>query len=149
MECEKKQNQYKKQNSIILKYVKFGYRYLISNAMYLLLVPLSTIALTHLSMDDLVHFSNHTMPNLVAVTLCIVIVVILATLYLMSRPRKVYLVNFSCYKPDHTLMCSNETFMKATKLTGSFTEESLEWLGALPKSIQSLRQALRIPILVT
>ncbi|XP_030928180.1 3-ketoacyl-CoA synthase 11-like [Quercus lobata] len=125
MECEKKQNQYKKPNSIILKYVKFGYHYLIFNAMYLLLVPLSTIALTHLSMDDLVHFSNHTMLNLVAVTLCIVIVVILATLYLMSRPRKVYLVNFSCYKPDQTLMCSKETFMKATKLTGSFTDESL------------------------
>ncbi|XP_065635912.1 3-ketoacyl-CoA synthase 11-like [Quercus suber] len=125
MECEKKQNQYKKPNSIILKHVKFGYHYLISNAMYLFLVPLSTIALTHLSMDDLVHFSNHTMLNLVVVTLCIVIIVILATLYLMSRPRKVYLVNFSCYKPDQTLMCSKETFMKATKLTGSFTDESL------------------------
>ena len=126
MEYEKKRNQdNKKPNSIIPKYVKFGYHYLISNAMYLLLVPLSITALTHLSKDDFVHFSNHVMHNLVVVTLCIMIIVILATLHFMSRQRKVYLVNFSCYKPDHTLMCSNETFMKATKLTGSFTEESL------------------------
>ncbi|KAF3973382.1 hypothetical protein CMV_003186 [Castanea mollissima] len=126
MEYEKKRNQEdKKPNSVILKYVKFGYHYLISNAMYLFLVPLSTTALAHLSKDDFVHFSDHVMHNLVVVTLCIVIIAILATLHFLSRPRKVYLVNFSCYKPDHTLMCSNETFMKATKLTGSFTEESL------------------------
>ncbi|XP_075668203.1 3-ketoacyl-CoA synthase 20-like isoform X2 [Castanea sativa] len=126
MEYEKKRNQEdKKPNSIILKYVKFGYHYLISNAMYLFLVPLSTTALAHLSKDDFVHFSDHVMHNLVVVTLCVVIIAILATLHFLSRPRKVYLVNFSCYKPDHTLMCSNETFMKATKLTGSFTEESL------------------------
>uniref|UniRef100_A0A2N9FBE2 3-ketoacyl-CoA synthase n=1 Tax=Fagus sylvatica TaxID=28930 RepID=A0A2N9FBE2_FAGSY len=128
MGYDKKRNQ-DKPNSIKLKYLKFGYHYLISNAMYLFLVPF-TIALTHLSMDDFVHFFNHffnhlIMHNLVVVILCIVVITILATLYFMSRPRKVYLLNFACYKPGPAQMCSKETFMKQTKLTGCFSDESL------------------------
>ncbi|XP_059442306.1 3-ketoacyl-CoA synthase 2-like [Corylus avellana] len=107
-------------NSIKLKFLKLGYHCSISNAMYLL-IPLLTLFFAHLSAEDFVHFFSH----LKLIHMLIITVVIPATIYLMGRPRKVYLLDFSCYKPDPTLICSRETFMKRSELTGSFSEESL------------------------
>ncbi|KAF2313923.1 hypothetical protein GH714_020638 [Hevea brasiliensis] len=114
--------------SVRLKYVKLGYHYLISNAMYLLLIPLLGIASAHLStltIQDLVELWNHLKFNFISVTLCSGLIVFLATLYFMSRPRKIYLLNFACYKPEAARMCTRETFMERSALAGSFTEENL------------------------
>ncbi|MBA0768466.1 hypothetical protein Gotri_017266 [Gossypium trilobum] len=114
--------------SVRLKYVKLGYHYLISNAMYLMLVPLLAIASAHLStltVLDLVQLWDQLKFNLVSVTLCSGLLVFLATLYFMSRPRKVYLVDFACYKPEPERTCTREIFMERSGLTGSFTEENL------------------------
>ncbi|KAJ9182198.1 hypothetical protein P3X46_006221 [Hevea brasiliensis] len=114
--------------SVRLKYVKLGYHYLISNAMYLVLIPLLGVASAHLStltIQDLVQLWNHLEFNFVSVTLCSGLIVFLATLYFMSRPRKVYLVNFACYKPEAARICTRETFMERSALAESFTEENL------------------------
>ncbi|KAK5793988.1 3-ketoacyl-CoA synthase 17 -like protein [Gossypium arboreum] len=114
--------------SVRLKYVKLGYHYVISNAMYLMLVPLLGIASVHLStltLLDFVRLWNQLKFNLVSVTLCSGLLVFLATLYFMSRPRKAYLVNFACYKPEADRICTREIFMERSGLTGSFTEENL------------------------
>ncbi|XWS13750.1 hypothetical protein CRYUN_Cryun36dG0064800 [Craigia yunnanensis] len=114
--------------SVRLKYVKLGYHYLISNAMYLMLVPLLGIASAHLStltFLDFVQLWDQLKFNLVSVTLCSGLLVFLTTFYFMSRPRKVYLVNFACYKPDVDCTCTREIFMERSALTGSFTEENL------------------------
>jgi 3-ketoacyl-CoA synthase len=125
MSYQKKHDLKNEPNSVKLKYMKLGYHYLVSNAMYLFLVPLTT-ALAHLSVEDFINFFNHLILNyLNFVILFIVLAIILATLYFMSRPRQVYLLNFACYKPDPTQMCSTETFMKQSELSGNFTEESL------------------------
>jgi 3-ketoacyl-CoA synthase len=42
-----------------------------------------------------------------------------------SRPRKFYLVNFACHKPEKERMCTREIFMERSFLTGSFSEENL------------------------
>ncbi|GMI95947.1 3-ketoacyl-CoA synthase 2, DAISY [Hibiscus trionum] len=114
--------------SVRLKYVKLGYHYLISNAMYLLLVPILCIASAHLStlkFQDFVQLWNQLKFNLVSVTLCLGLLVFLATLYFTSRPRKVYLVDFACYKPEPERTCTREIFMERSCLTGSFTDENL------------------------
>lgn len=114
--------------SVRLKYVKLGYHVLISNAMYLLLVPLLGVASAHLStftVQDFVQVWQTLEFDVVSVTLCSILIVFLATLYFTSRPRKVYLVNFSCYKPENERMCTREIFMERSGLTGSFTEENL------------------------
>jgi 3-ketoacyl-CoA synthase len=114
--------------SVRLKYVKLGYHYLISSAMYLLLVPLLFIASAHLStltIRDFVQLWNHLKFNFVSVTLCSGLVVFLATLYFMSRPRKIFLVDFACYKPEPARMCTRETFMEKSALAGCFSEENL------------------------
>ncbi|KAF9618642.1 hypothetical protein IFM89_002337 [Coptis chinensis] len=114
--------------SVKLKYVKLGYHYLISHAMYLLLIPLLVVASAHistLSVDDLTELWTQLRFNLVSVILCSALLVFLATLYFMSRPRKVYLLDFACYKPEQDRMCTREIFMERSTLTGSFHEDNL------------------------
>lgn len=114
--------------SVKLKYVKLGYHYLISKAMYILLTPLLGIALAHLStlsIDDVLHLWDQLKFNLVSVILCSTLIVFLATLYFMSRPRSVYLVDFACYKPDPARKCTREVFIERSGLTASFTDENL------------------------
>lgn len=122
---EKKQSLENKPNGVRLKYVKLGYHYLISNAMYISLLPL-ILALAHLSIEDLVQLFHHHQLSLVSVTLvCTALTVCLATLYFALRPRDVYLLDFACFKPDPSLMVTREFFMKQSTLSDSFSEETL------------------------
>ncbi|KAI9196524.1 hypothetical protein LWI28_024659 [Acer negundo] len=114
--------------SIRLKYVKLGYHYLISNALYFLLLPAILVVLAHLSeltVDDFIDLRENLRFDFITVILCSVSIVFTCTLYLMSRPRKVYMVNFACYKPEPARMCTKELYMQLVKGTGTFTEESL------------------------
>ena len=115
-----------------LQYVKLGYHYLISNAMNLLLLSLLGIAsarrLSTFTLRDfvqLLQILEFDLVSVVSVTLCSSLLVFLGTLYFMSRPRKVYLVNFACYKPERELMCSWEGFAEMMRSTGHFSEENL------------------------
>ncbi|KAL5583606.1 hypothetical protein UlMin_016048 [Ulmus minor] len=81
--------------SVKLKYVKLGYHYLISNAMYLFFIPLIR-ALAHLSVEDFGQLFHGLELGLVSGTLVSTsLTVCLTTLYFSWRPRKVYLLNFS------------------------------------------------------
>ncbi|KAL2325185.1 hypothetical protein Fmac_024243 [Flemingia macrophylla] len=114
--------------SVKLKYVKLGYHCLISNAMYLLLIPLIGVASAHLSTIsylDFVQLWENLKFNLVWVTLCVSLIVFLATFYFMSRPRGIYLVDFSCYKPEPSCTCTREGFMDRSEKAGAFSEENL------------------------
>ncbi|KAL8210295.1 hypothetical protein R6Q57_007027 [Mikania cordata] len=114
--------------SVKLKYVKLGYHYLISHGMYLLLTPIIIIVSIHLSTlstHDLVYLWDQLRFNLVTVVLCSALIVFLATLYFMSRPRKVYLVDFATYKPDDSRIVTREIFMERSAKAGTFTDENL------------------------
>ncbi|KAK6278934.1 hypothetical protein POUND7_019201 [Theobroma cacao] len=114
--------------SVRLKYVKLGYHYLVSNALYLMVIPLFCIILTHLStitVEDFIQLSENLRLNYVAVWLLSISIVFLATFYFMCRPRNVYLVNFACYKPERAQMVSKELFMQLSAKNERFTEESL------------------------
>lgn len=50
---------------------------------------------------------------------------VLGTLYFMSRPRKVYLVDFACYKPGPERQGTREFFMEWSAKIGCFSEENL------------------------
>ncbi|KAK7264989.1 hypothetical protein RJT34_32604 [Clitoria ternatea] len=116
--------------SIKLKYVKLGYHYLITHGMYLFLSPLVMLIAAQLStfsLRDLYDLWEHLQYNLISVIVCSALLVFLSTLYFLTRPRPVYLVNFSCYKPEESRKCTKSTFMDHSRLTGSFTEENLEF----------------------
>ncbi|KAL3587003.1 hypothetical protein D5086_013870 [Populus alba] len=116
--------------SVKLKYVKLGYHYLITHGMFLFLSPIAVVIAAQLStfsIQDLHDLWYHLKFNLISVILCSTLLVFLLTLYFLTRPRPVYLVNFSCYKPDDSRECTRKIFMDRSKVTGVFTEESMEF----------------------
>lgn len=116
--------------SIKLKYVKLGYHHLITHGMFLFLSPLFVVIAAQIStfsVKDLNDLWEHLQYNLISVILCSTLLVFLATLYFLTRPRPVYLVNFSCYKPEDARKCTRQIFMERSRLTGTFTDENLEF----------------------
>jgi 3-ketoacyl-CoA synthase len=114
--------------SVKLKYVKLGYHYLITHGMYLFLSPLVVVIAAQLStfsLHDLYDLWEHLQYNLISVIICLTLLVFLLTFYFVTRPRPVYLVNFSCYKPDEARKCTKKMFMDQSTITGTFTESSL------------------------
>ena len=111
--------------SVKFKYVKLGYHYLITHGMYLFLSPLLVIVAAQLStfsLQDLFLLWDHLRFNLVSVIVCSTLLVFLTT-----RPSPVYLVDFSCYKPDDERKCTRQIFMERSGLTGSFTDQNLQF----------------------
>lgn len=122
--------------------------------MYILLIPLLAISSAHLatlSVLDLVQLWNNLKFNFVSATLCCGLIVFLATLYFTTRPRKIYLVDFSCYKPEPARTCTRETFMEKSALTGSFSDENLAFQkkilerSGLGQSTYMPEAVLRVP----
>lgn len=116
--------------SVKLKYVKLGYHYLITHGMYLCLSPLLVLIAAQLStfsLQDLYDLWEHLQFNLISVIICSTLLVFLCTLYFLTRPRPVYLVNFSCYKPEEARKCTKKIFMDQSRMTGTFTLENLDF----------------------
>lgn len=116
--------------SVKLKYVKLGYHYLITHGMYLILTPLIAVTVAQMStfsIQDLYLLWDHLQFNLVSAILCSTLLVFLTTLYFLTRPRPVYLLNFSCYKPEPDRQCTRSIFMERSGLTGMFTEDNLRF----------------------
>ncbi|KAA3490148.1 3-ketoacyl-CoA synthase 11-like [Gossypium australe] len=116
--------------SVKLKYVKLGYHYLITHGMYLFLTPLLVVIAAQLStfsVKDLFDLWEHLQYNLISVIICSALLVFLSTLYFLTRPRPVYLVNFACYKPEESRKCTKRMFVDQSQLTGTFTEENLQF----------------------
>ncbi|CAI0444415.1 unnamed protein product [Linum tenue] len=81
--------------------------------MYLFLSPLALLIFAQLSTFSVI--------------LCTTLIVFFLTLYFLTRPRPIYLVDFSCYKPDDARQCTRQIFMDRSSLTGTFTEQSLDF----------------------
>lgn len=116
--------------SVNLKYVKLGYHYLVSNLLTLCLVPLMIGILIEASQtnpNDLRQLWLHLQYNLVSVIICSAVLVFGSTAYIMTRPRSVYLVDYSCYRPPPHLKVRFQQFMEHSRLTGDFDESSLEF----------------------
>ncbi|KAH9696164.1 3-ketoacyl-CoA synthase 4 [Citrus sinensis] len=116
--------------SVNLKYVKLGYHYLMTHLLTLLLVPLMAVIIIEASQmnpDDIHQLWLHLKYNLVSVIICSAVLVFGSTVYIMSRPRSIYLVDFSCYRPPCHLQVKFHQFMEHSRLTGDFDESSLEF----------------------
>lgn len=114
--------------SVKLKYVKLGYHYLITHGMFLFLSPfiiLIAAQMSTFSFQDLHDLWDHLRYNLISVIVCSALLVFLSTLYFLTRPRPVYLVDFACYKPEDARKCTREIFMERSGLTGNFTDANL------------------------
>ncbi|KAK1362364.1 3-ketoacyl-CoA synthase [Heracleum sosnowskyi] len=116
--------------SVNLKYVKLGYHYLISNLLTLFLVPFIIITLIQFSQtnpQDINYLWLHLKYNLVFVIIFFAALVFAVTMVVMTRPRPVYLLDYSCYKPPDHLKAPADQFMRHSRLTGDFDESSLKF----------------------
>ncbi|EFJ29634.1 hypothetical protein SELMODRAFT_91671 [Selaginella moellendorffii] len=117
--------------SVSLKYVKLGYHYALKHFMYLALLPLLVAAAAEIGRVGrrehiwLLWESLHL--NLINVLFCSAAFVFLATVYFMARPRRVYLLDFACYKPDDRYKCSMEVLEDFAAKSGKFNDASLEF----------------------
>ncbi|KAG0491769.1 hypothetical protein HPP92_005167 [Vanilla planifolia] len=109
---------------------KLGYHYLITHAMYVFLTPMVGVLAAQastFSLQDLFYLWDRLRFNLISVVLCSTLLVFLSTLYFFSRPKPVYLVDFACYKPEDARKCTRQRFVDLSRLTGTFTQENLEF----------------------
>ncbi|KAD4179117.1 hypothetical protein E3N88_27708 [Mikania micrantha] len=116
--------------SVQLKYVKLGYHYLMSHLLTLCLLPLVVVAAFQLSettLDDIGKLYEHLQYNFITVMAVSVAAVLGFTAYLMTRPRPVYLVDYSCYRPPDNLKVKFDVFMERSRLHGGFDESALEF----------------------
>lgn len=105
--------------SVKLKYVKLGYQYLVNHFLTLLLVPVmaaTALELARLGPDELLTLWRSLHLDLVHILCSAFLVVFVATVYFMSRPRPVFLVDYCCYKPSPSFRVPFTTFMEHIKL---------------------------------
>lgn len=118
-------------SSVKLKYVKLGYQYLVNNFLTFLLVPIIagvTVEVLRMGPEELVSLGHALLQlDLVRVLCSAFLVVFAATVYFMSRPRPVYLVDFACYKPPFTCRVPFSTFMEHARLLSQFDHKSVDF----------------------
>ncbi|KAL5204469.1 hypothetical protein ABZP36_009340 [Zizania latifolia] len=107
---------------------KLLYHHAVSNALYLVLVPVAAaVALraSRLTEADLTAAREYLLANLPLAVAVLSAAAVLATVYLMRRPRPVYLLDFACYKPGGDHVVTRETFMRQSAKAGVFTDDNL------------------------
>ncbi|KAJ0981323.1 hypothetical protein J5N97_009578 [Dioscorea zingiberensis] len=117
-------------SSVKLKYVKLGYQYLVNHILTFLFIPLiSTILihLLHMNPSELRSLYHSLHLDLLQILCTSFFIIFIATLYFMSRPRPVYLVDYACYKPPHTCRVPFSTFMEHVRQLEFFDERSVRF----------------------
>lgn len=94
--------------SVNLKYVRLGYHYLISHGVYLATIPVIVLVfgaeVGSLSRDELRRkVWGEATYDLATVLAFLAVLAFTISVYIMSRPRPVYLIDFACYKPADEL----------------------------------------------
>lgn len=118
--------------SVNLKYVKLGYHYLINHGIYLATIPLLVLVFSaevgSLGKEELwKKLWEDTRYDLATVLGFFGVFVFTFSVYFMSRPRSIYLVDFACYRPNDDLKVSKDEFIELARKSGKFDEASLEF----------------------
>ncbi|RAL38060.1 hypothetical protein DM860_000754 [Cuscuta australis] len=119
--------------SVNLKYVKLGYHNLINHGIYLATVPLLVVvfglevgSLGRAEMWRRVWDSTANY-DLATVLSFVGLLVFTISVYFMSKPRPIYLLDFACFKPSDDLKVTKEEFIEMARKSGKFDEASLEF----------------------
>ncbi|KAL3536657.1 hypothetical protein ACH5RR_000023 [Cinchona calisaya] len=128
--------------SVKLKYVKLGLAYVYNSCnpanllMFLLILPLfvaTWIQFAGLRLDRLhdIWVTSGTIDlvvdtSMTGLTFSVALMFLLG-LYWATRPRPIYLVDFSCYKPEEERKMSVDSFLKMTEENGAFGEDSVHF----------------------
>ena len=117
-------------NPVKLKYVKLGYQYLVNHILYLLWIPVMVgilIEVLRLGPDEVLSLWRSLHFDLVQILCSSFLIVLIAIVYFMSKPRTIYLVDYACYKPPVTCRVPFSTFMEHSRLILKDNPKSVEF----------------------
>lgn len=121
--------------SIIYKYAMFCYKYVVNKMLPYIVVSVVAVGLAMHGVraglcDDLqvLWSSLQLQLDSVYVSVTSLVVVFLATAYYMSRPCKVYLVDYTCYKPPASYQMSPSTFVEQNKILLGENKEAADFV---------------------
>ncbi|CAI8605116.1 unnamed protein product [Vicia faba] len=117
-------------SSVKLKYVKLGYQYLVNHIITLTLIPIMigvSIEIIRLGPNELLKLWNSLHFNLVQILCSCFLVIFISTVYFMSKPRTIYLVDYACFKPPFTCRVPFATFMEHSRLILKNNPKSVEF----------------------
>ncbi|KAK1363601.1 3-ketoacyl-CoA synthase [Heracleum sosnowskyi] len=106
-------------NSVRLKYVKLGYQYLINHFLTLLLIPIIasiSLEIVRIGPQELLVTLQSIQLDTLQVLCSTFLIIFISTVYFMSKPRSIYLVDYACYKPPVTFRVPFATFMEHSRL---------------------------------
>jgi 3-ketoacyl-CoA synthase len=105
--------------SMKLKYVKLGYQYLVNHFLTLLLIPViatTALELFHRGPEEIISLYNSHELDALHIFCSAFVVIFALTVYFMSRPRPVYLIDYACFKPSPPCRVPFATFMEHTSM---------------------------------
>ncbi|KAK4758817.1 hypothetical protein SAY87_020118 [Trapa incisa] len=117
-------------SSVKLKYVKLFYQYFVNHFIILVLIAVALTLILEaacLGPDELLglwrcfHFDRI---HLICTSFFLIM---FSTLYFMSKPRTVFLVDYACYKPSAMLRVPFSTFMEHSRLILKDNPKSVEF----------------------
>ncbi|XP_058091354.1 3-ketoacyl-CoA synthase 6-like [Magnolia sinica] len=117
-------------NSVKLKYVKQGYQYLVNNFLTFLFVPIMAgilIEILRKGPEEIAQLWRSLEFNLIQVLCSTFLIIFIATVYFMSKPRPIYLIDYACYKPPATCRVPFSTFMEHSRLANQFDPKSVDF----------------------
>ncbi|KAG9147834.1 hypothetical protein Leryth_003437 [Lithospermum erythrorhizon] len=106
--------------SVKLKHAKLLFQNLVNHFPTFFLVPflvILSIKLSCKSHDELLVILNSLHFTSIQVISCTFLVVSLVTYFCMAMPRKIYLVDYACFKPPHTYRVPSAKFMEHAYLS--------------------------------
>ncbi|CAD5194764.1 unnamed protein product [Musa acuminata subsp. malaccensis] len=116
-------------SSVRLKYVKLGYQHLVDNFVTFLSIPVMVavgLELVRRGPQEIVGLWRALELDVIHILCSVFVIIFVATVYFMSRPRPVYLVEYACFKPPSNCRVPFSTFMEHTRLINS-DEKSVQF----------------------
>lgn len=113
-----------------MKYLKLGYHNLIQHLVILIFIPpllVTFLEVRRMGLNELWKLWESMQFNLISVIICSALLVFSGTMYVMSRPQPICLVDFSCYLPDGQYEVPLGLFIERSRQTGYFDERCLEF----------------------
>ncbi|PSS33602.1 3-ketoacyl-CoA synthase [Actinidia chinensis var. chinensis] len=117
-------------HSVRLKYVKLGYQYLVNHIITFLLIPIMAgivIEVLRLGPEEILGIVRSVHLDIVHVLCSSFLVIFIATVYFMSKPRSIYLVDYACYKPPVTCRVPFATFMEHSRMNLKDSPKSVDF----------------------
>ncbi|XP_077230786.1 3-ketoacyl-CoA synthase 6-like [Tasmannia lanceolata] len=117
-------------NSVKLKYVKLGYQYVVNNFVTFLLVPIMAgilLEIISLGPDEVVGLWKSLHLDLIQIISSCFLIIFIVTVYFMSKPRPIYLVDYALYKPPFTCRVPFSTFMEHLHLIYPNDKKSMDF----------------------